>query len=137
MQTYPRPTGLYDPRFEHDACGVSFVANVNGVASREIVAMGIGALCNMEHRGATGAEPVCGGVDICKRPATRGLRFHEGDRVRGQLGTFCRHVRQMFKHPVRSSKRAQKARHPPFCAGFHDFRAECRVFRGQSVGNLV
>jgi glutamate synthase (NADPH/NADH) large chain len=52
----PAPSGLYDPRFEHDACGVSFVANIKGVASRSIVAMGVGALCNMEHRGATGAE---------------------------------------------------------------------------------
>ncbi|MEK7422730.1 MAG: glutamate synthase large subunit [Actinomycetota bacterium] len=52
----PSPSGLYDSRFEHDACGVSFVANVRGVASREIVSLGIGALCNMEHRGATGAE---------------------------------------------------------------------------------
>jgi glutamate synthase (NADPH/NADH) large chain len=47
---------LYDPRFEHDACGVSFVANIKGVRSREIVTLGITALCNMEHRGATGAE---------------------------------------------------------------------------------
>ena len=53
---YPAPSGLYDPRFEHDACGVSFVASITGVPSRAIVAMGIGALCNMEHRGATGAE---------------------------------------------------------------------------------
>ncbi len=53
---YRPATGLYDPRFEHDACGVSFVANMKGVASREIVSLGIGALCNMEHRGATGAE---------------------------------------------------------------------------------
>ena len=52
----PRPQGLYDPRFEHDGCGVSFVANIKGVQSRAIVAMGIGALCNLEHRGATGAE---------------------------------------------------------------------------------
>ena len=52
----PARSGLYDPRFEHDACGVSFVANITGVASRSIVSMGIGALCNMEHRGATGAE---------------------------------------------------------------------------------
>ncbi len=52
----PARSGLYDPAFEHDACGVSFVANIKGVASRSIVAMGIGALCNMEHRGATGAE---------------------------------------------------------------------------------
>ncbi|MSZ54928.1 MAG: hypothetical protein F2595_01530, partial [Actinobacteria bacterium] len=47
---------MYDPRFEHDACGVSFVANIKGVRSREIVTLGITALCNMEHRGATGAE---------------------------------------------------------------------------------
>ena len=53
---YRPATGLYDPRFEHDACGVSFVANMKGVASRDIVARGIGALCNMEHLGATGAE---------------------------------------------------------------------------------
>jgi glutamate synthase (NADPH) large chain len=53
---YPAPFGLYDPRFEHDACGVGFVANIKGVASRAIVTTAIGALCNMEHRGATGAE---------------------------------------------------------------------------------
>src|SRR5215210_102589 len=52
----PAPHGLYDPRFEHDSCGVSFVANIKGERSRAIVSMGIGALCNMEHRGATGAE---------------------------------------------------------------------------------
>jgi len=51
----PAPSGLYDPRFEHDACGVSFVANIHGIRSRELVQMGVGALCNLEHRGATGA----------------------------------------------------------------------------------
>ena len=52
----PAPFGLYDPRFEHDGCGVSFVADIKGRPSRSIVDYGIGALCNMEHRGATGAE---------------------------------------------------------------------------------
>ena len=52
----PPASGLYDPRFEHDACGVSFVVDVQGRKSHNIVAMGIGALCRMEHRGATGAE---------------------------------------------------------------------------------
>ena len=47
---------LYDPRFEHDACGVSFVVDVKGRASHRILSLGIGALCNMEHRGATGTE---------------------------------------------------------------------------------
>jgi glutamate synthase (NADPH/NADH) large chain len=56
----PLAHGLYDPRFEHDACGVSFVANIKGVRSREIVTLGITALCNMEHRGATGAEAETG-----------------------------------------------------------------------------
>ena len=57
----PAATGLYDPRFEHDACGVSFVVNIKGVASHHIVSTGINALCNMEHRGATGAEADSGG----------------------------------------------------------------------------
>ena len=52
----PAKHGLYDPRFEHDACGVSFVADIHGRASHDIVARGLGALCNLEHRGATGAE---------------------------------------------------------------------------------
>ena len=56
----PKAHGLYDPRFEHDACGVSFVANIKGVRSREIVTLGLTALTNMEHRGATGAEPDTG-----------------------------------------------------------------------------
>src|SRR3954454_8711694 len=56
QSNYPAPFGLYDSRFEHDACGVGFVANIKGVSSRSIVTTAIGALCNMEHRGATGAE---------------------------------------------------------------------------------
>ncbi|MFZ9355663.1 MAG: glutamate synthase large subunit [Ilumatobacteraceae bacterium] len=56
----PTARGLYDPRFEHDSCGVSFVVQVKGVASHRIVQTGLGALCSMEHRGATGAEPDTG-----------------------------------------------------------------------------
>lgn len=52
--------GLYDPRFEHDSCGVSFVANLRGEKSNELVQTGLLALTNMEHRGATGAEPDTG-----------------------------------------------------------------------------
>ncbi len=75
QQNFPAPTGLYDPRFEHDACGVSFVANVKGVASRSIVSMGIGALCNLEHRGATGAEADTGdGAGILIQVPDRFLR---------------------------------------------------------------
>jgi len=56
----PSAHGLYDPRFEHDACGVSFVADIKGRASHDLVLRGLGALCNMEHRGATGAEAETG-----------------------------------------------------------------------------
>ncbi len=60
MLTTPGPTGLYDPRFEHDSCGVSFVANMKGERSNELVRTGLLALTNLEHRGATGAEPDTG-----------------------------------------------------------------------------
>ena len=56
----PSRTGLYDSSFEHDACGVSFVAHLRGVASHALVQTGLTALTNLEHRGATGAEPDTG-----------------------------------------------------------------------------
>ncbi|MFE3542090.1 glutamate synthase large subunit [Nocardia sp. NPDC059177] len=56
----PGVTGLYDPAFEHDACGVAFVADMHGRRSRDIVDKAITALLNLEHRGAAGAEPNSG-----------------------------------------------------------------------------
>src|SRR5579859_6398183 len=56
MPNPPAPQGLYDPAFEHDACGVSFVVNIKGRASHDIVELGLGALCNLQHRGASGSE---------------------------------------------------------------------------------
>ena len=53
-------TGLYDPRFEHDACGVGFVADLNNVRSHDVVRKGIDILINLDHRGARGAEPDSG-----------------------------------------------------------------------------
>ena len=52
----PPAQGLYDPRHEHDACGLNFVCDIHGRKSHDIVAKGIGALCALEHRGASGAE---------------------------------------------------------------------------------
>ena len=52
--------GLYDPAFEHDACGVAFVATLSGIPSHDIVAHGLHALRNLDHRGATGADPKTG-----------------------------------------------------------------------------
>ncbi len=54
------PVGLYDPSFEHDACGVAFVARLDAVPSHETVQRGIAALENLEHRGAAGADPKTG-----------------------------------------------------------------------------
>ncbi|MFZ9041040.1 MAG: glutamate synthase large subunit [Ilumatobacteraceae bacterium] len=75
MQTYPRSTGLYDPRFEHDSCGVSFVAHMRGERSNDLVRTGLAALTNLEHRGATGAEPDTGdGAGILIQVPDRLLR---------------------------------------------------------------
>jgi glutamate synthase (ferredoxin) len=52
----PVKQGLYDPRFEHDACGVGFVVDIKGRASRSIVADALKVLVNLDHRGACGAE---------------------------------------------------------------------------------
>ena len=48
--------GLYDPRFEHDACGVGFVVNIKGQKSHAIVRDALTALVNLRHRGACGCE---------------------------------------------------------------------------------
>jgi glutamate synthase (NADPH/NADH) large chain len=75
MLTTPGPTGLYDPRFEHDSCGVSFVAHMKGRRSNELVQTGLLALTNLEHRGATGAEPDTGdGAGILLQVPDRLLR---------------------------------------------------------------
>src|SRR5580698_5891323 len=47
----PPPQGLYDPRNEHDACGVGFVANIKGRKSHEIIGRGLEILVNLDHRG--------------------------------------------------------------------------------------
>jgi glutamate synthase (NADPH/NADH) large chain len=60
MKSAPGPVGLYDPAFEHDACGVAFVVDMHGRKSRDIVEKAITALVNLEHRGAAGAEPNTG-----------------------------------------------------------------------------
>lgn len=52
----PPAQGLYDPAFEHDACGVAFVADLHGRSSHDLVEKGISALVHLDHRGASGAE---------------------------------------------------------------------------------
>src|SRR6186997_1076313 len=52
----PAKQGLYDPQFEHDACGVGFVVNIKGRKSHEIVRQALTILINLRHRGACGCE---------------------------------------------------------------------------------
>ncbi|WP_011582062.1 MULTISPECIES: glutamate synthase large subunit [Chelativorans] len=56
----PDVRGLYNPRNEHDACGVGFVAHLKGVKSHAIVQDGLAMLENLTHRGAVGADPLVG-----------------------------------------------------------------------------
>ncbi|HET9094398.1 MAG TPA: glutamate synthase large subunit [Solirubrobacteraceae bacterium] len=56
----PGPSGLYDPRTEHDACGVALVAKLWGEATHAVIEKGLEALGNLEHRGAAGADPNTG-----------------------------------------------------------------------------
>ena len=53
-------TGSYDPKLERDACGVGLVAKITGEPSHDIVEKSLKALCNLEHRGASGADPDTG-----------------------------------------------------------------------------
>ena len=56
----PGKTGLYDPRYEHDACGVGFVAHIKGRRSHQILVDAEEMLRHMDHRGACGCEPNTG-----------------------------------------------------------------------------
>jgi len=56
----PQAQGLYDPANEHDACGIGMIANIKNKPSHEVVERGIEILENLEHRGATGADPLMG-----------------------------------------------------------------------------
>src|SRR3977135_2363421 len=56
----PPAEGLYDPSLEKDSCGVGFIANIKGKKSHQIVSDALNILCNLEHRGAVGADPRAG-----------------------------------------------------------------------------
>ena len=75
-----RRAGLYDPSFEHDACGVGFLVNVDGSRTHRIVADGIIVLKNLVHRGAVGGDMLTGdGAGIlCQVPH----RFFEAEAAR-------------------------------------------------------
>ncbi|NCQ94625.1 MAG: glutamate synthase large subunit [Microcystis aeruginosa W11-06] len=79
----PRKQGLYDPQFEHDACGVGFIVHKTGKKSHDIVEQALTILLNLDHRGACGAEKntgdgagiLCQIPDLFFRKVTRDLGF--------------------------------------------------------------
>src|SRR5688572_21262681 len=83
MKKSPPKQGLYDPSFEHDACGVGFVADIQGRKSNKLVRDALAVLKNLGHRGACGCEENTGdgaGVmiqlpDAFLRKAVEGLGF--------------------------------------------------------------
>jgi glutamate synthase (NADPH) large chain len=76
----PPKQGLYDPKFEKDACGVAFIAHIKGIASNQIVKDGLSMLCNLEHRGAVGADPKTGdGAGILLHVPDKFLRSIHGE----------------------------------------------------------
>lgn len=56
----PQKQGLYDPQFEHDACGIGFIANIKGKTSHGIINQAIQILKNLAHRGGVGSDPDTG-----------------------------------------------------------------------------
>jgi glutamate synthase (NADPH) large chain len=76
LSPIPARQGLYDPRNEHDSCGVGFVANIKGRKSQEVVACGLEILVNLDHRGAVGADPLVGDGAGCLIQIPDGLLRH-------------------------------------------------------------
>src|SRR5665647_1198825 len=71
----PPRQGLYDPQFEHDACGMGFVADLKGRRSHEIVRQALQVLANLAHRGAVGAEANTGDGAGSSKPSRRQDRW--------------------------------------------------------------
>src|SRR3990172_4518216 len=82
-QRFPeRPVGLYDPSYEHDACGVAFVARLDSEQSHETVRRALTAVGNLEHRGAAGADPNTGdGAGMLLQMPDAFLRAEVGDEL--------------------------------------------------------
>ena len=75
FSTQPADQGLYRRSHEHDACGVAMVATMRGTPGHDIVAHALDALRNLDHRGATGADPLVGdGAGILTQVPDRFLR---------------------------------------------------------------
>ena len=115
--------GLYDPAYEHDACGLGFVASVKGLPSHEIVQQGLQILKNLDHRGAVGADPLCGdGAGIMVQIPDEFFRAEMAKRFRRPAITAsawcsCRVNTRQDAHANRSLKERLKPKARFFSAG--------------------
>ena len=99
--------GLYDPFYEHDACGVGFVANLTGKATHTIIRQGIQICENLEHRGACGCDPETGdGAGMLIQIPHR-LFQKEADRLKFALPEFGAYAAGMVFLPHDANDRAR------------------------------
>jgi glutamate synthase domain-containing protein 2/glutamate synthase domain-containing protein 1/glutamate synthase domain-containing protein 3 len=103
----PPAQGLYDPRFEHDACGIGFVASIKGQKSHDIIVKGIQVLINLTHRGACGCDPETGDGAGVLIQIPHAFFARECARLRFPLGAPGEYGVGMVMLPVEPSARLQ------------------------------
>src|SRR6266704_124388 len=106
-----REKGLYDPRNEHDACGVGFVANIKGRKSHDIIQRGLQILVNLDHRGAVGADPLMGDGAGCMIQMPDGLLRDWSQRRGIELPVPGRYAVAMCFLPMDATARAVAVEH--------------------------
>jgi glutamate synthase domain-containing protein 2/glutamate synthase domain-containing protein 1/glutamate synthase domain-containing protein 3 len=106
----PRASGLYDPRFEHDACGVGFVARLSGQPGHDIVAKSVEAVANLSHRGAVAADGKSGDGSGVLTQLPRRLLAREAQRLgQGRLDPADLLGVGMFFLPADDEREASEA----------------------------
>jgi len=106
-----RGPGLYDPRNEHDACGVGFVADIKGRKSHDIIKNGLQILLNLDHRGAVGADPLMGDGAGCMIQMPDGLLRHWAGERGIELPPEGRYAVAMCFLPMDEEARAYARQH--------------------------
>ncbi|KAJ2356712.1 glutamate synthase [NADH], partial [Coemansia sp. RSA 2618] len=106
----PAKQGLYDPANERDSCGVGFIINIKGVPSHSILRDSEDLLCNMTHRGATGADERDGdgaGVMVAMPHKFMAKAFGELGCTLPPVGCYA--VGNLFMHPDEGIRQASIA----------------------------
>ena len=111
----PLAQGLYDPALDKDSCGVGFIADIKGRKSHQLIEDGLRILCNLEHRGAVGADPRMGdGAGIlvqiphkffAKKTAELGFKLPKPPANTPSAICSCRRIRTGGRSSVTSTPR--------------------------------